>query len=321
MRKEPQDSPSLAHREVDWAVGNSDAVAAQVGNNEEEPGWKPQIPDGWDCGYTYQYGKDPCPSMARGVPLPSTFGGHGGGGKYTQVLNHQAKGDYYRNLTGRERPQSTSEWVTWASVGGRAAEKGRIPEYTNENDNDIPEWRTGKQHSEELASALASAPAHSVCGGTLSGVSRAGKVRATTNQEFGGCGKRGRNTAIDEAMSRRGGERIFAPQRQGKEDHYHDPRVSSWYGPGMHNRDAHNPLPMRVKTDLQSEHGNTHLGGGKRGRNPQLERNISQSGGEMFMSPQAKPQMSKWGTQTGGGAYGRNQYRDAHQSSGDGRLW
>ena len=56
---------------------------------EENVGWKNEIPDGWASGYTYQYSRDSIPSAARGVPLPATFGGRGGGGKKSQRMAAQ----------------------------------------------------------------------------------------------------------------------------------------------------------------------------------------------------------------------------------------
>lgn len=301
MRTKQQDSGSLPHKEVDWAVGNSNVVAAQVGNTNEL-GWKNEIPDGWDCGYTYKYSKDSCPPMCRGIPLPATFGGHGGGGKYTQVLQQQsAENPYTRITAGRQPPQKTDQWVTWAT-------------HTHKPLASV--YDGGELRYETMSHQWTKQ-------GTLATMSPAGIVQAVSaTDNIGGCGKRGRNMAIDEAMSQRGGERTFAPQRKGREDHHADPRVSHWFSPGAHNRDAHNPGSVRINESLQSEQGWTALGGGKRGRDPNREHQMSMAGGEAKMiSPQATPQMQKWGTQTGGGAKGRNTGRDSQQSSNNGRLW
>jgi len=208
----------------------------------------------------------------------------GGGGKFTQPLHHQENVDYYKRLTGRDPPQKTSEWVTWAS------------------------------HTTQAAPA-----------GALAGVSRGGFVQAVSpSDNIGGCGKRGRNVAIDEAMSHRGGETQFAPLRQGQEDLYHDPKVSGWFSPSAHNREAHNPMAVRQPAGggaMAGDQGVTNLGGGKRGRNPVKEYHMATAGSEAFISPQAKPQMGKWGTQTGGGTKGRSPSKDAAMSSNDGRLW
>jgi hypothetical protein len=92
----------------------SRTVQEQVGA-QENVGWKNEIPDGWGKGYTYQYSRDSVPSAARGVPLPATFGGYGGGGKKSarMAVQEEMGRSAYEKRTGRAAPQATSEWVTW----------------------------------------------------------------------------------------------------------------------------------------------------------------------------------------------------------------
>jgi len=288
-RTKPGVGTSLSRREVDWAVSNSDKVAEQVGNNGSH--FTNQIPDGWDCGYTYKYAKDSCPPSARGVPLPATFGGGGGGGKYVQVLQDQGKDTdsvYHRKIYGREPPQHTKEWVTWASHDARAL-------------------------------------GHTVYGAgdvraPLAFVSPGGKVVAVDTHKHGGSGKRGRNAAVDEYMSQRGGESNFAPLRMGAMD---SERAGGWYSPSFHNSNSHDPLNVRTDPvgSLHSEKGKTALGGGKKGRNPAKEYHQASTNSELWKSPQSKPQMGSFGTSTGGGSKGRSPAKDREQSSNPGGLW
>jgi hypothetical protein len=262
-RSKAKVSGSFAKREVDWSVANSAAVEDQVGNNAEAMGWKNAIPDGWDCGYTYRYAKDSVPPMARGVPLPATFGGGGGGGKCTQILHAQSLPDSFTRITGREPPQSTKEWVTW-----QLAKQGPTV-YT----------------------------AQGGVAGALAGVSAGGKIQAVSTDWHGGSGKRGRSIAVDEAMSQRGGEKTFN-------------------NTGMVITNPAGYVP------LEADKGVTNLGGGKRGRNPYAEGRIINGCEELWKSPQSKPQMNTWGTQTGGGVKGRSPQKDRNQSSNQaGRLW
>jgi len=284
IRTAPKEKGTTPKKEIDWSVSNSDAVEMQVGNNKEQMGWVNQIPDGWDCGYTYRYAKDSVPPMARGVPMPANFGGGGGGGKCTQVLHTQGMDSEYYRITGRVPPQKTTEWVTWA------------------------------QHNHG-----SSATAYD-CGdgrAPLAYVNAAGQVQAVNTEQFGGSGKRGRNQAIDEMMSQRGGEVGFAPYRYGPGG-----GSAGWFGPSPHTSNHHDPIATRMNPTamLHGERGVTSLGGGKKGRSPHMEARMAATDQEMWKSSHSMPQKGAWGS-TGGGARGRNPYVDARQSSSGGQLW
>jgi hypothetical protein len=274
VRTKAQGPGTLARREVDYAVANSDCVEAQVGNTGA--GWTAEIPDGWDCGYTYRYDKDSCPPMARGVPLPATFGGCGGGGKYTQILHEQSRKDPVSKITGRDPAQNTSEWVTWAT-----------------HKDTIPSMRRTVYGGGNEDVGNERAP--------LALVSPGGRVVAVGTDTFGGSGKRGRNMAIDEFMSQRGGETNFSAIRGGRLEsndrrNEHPERVQNWYSPSRHNSNAWDPKAVQEdpRSFHKSEYGITNLGGGKKGRNQAKESALS----EQWNSPQAK---SNKGTDTGGG--------------------
>jgi len=259
---------------VDWAVSNTSAVEIQVGNDKEQMGWVSQIPDGWDCGYTYRYANDSVPLSARGVPMPDTFGGGGGGGKCTQVLHAQSRENDVFRITGRVPPQNTTEWVTWA------------------------------QHNQHSTTVYGGGDGRA----PLAYVNAAGKVQAVTVDSFGGSGKRGRNQAIDEMMSQRGGESGIRSFRTGVDN--------SWFGPSPHSSSHHDPAMSRMNpmVMLKSESGVTSLGGGKRGRNPHMESSL---GTNVSFQRAGAP----GGGLTGGGCKGRNNSVDARQSSNPGGLW
>jgi len=187
--------------------------------------------------------------------------------------------------------------------------------------------------------------------GTNGMVSPGGQYLAVASSTHGGSGKRGRNAIVDDMMSQRGGEANFAPRRMGK--FVHQPyshvnvvemrsppaeaddrlfsagqldseRMQGWFTPSSHNSNCHDPMSVRMDPAgaLRSESGFTKLGGGKKGRDPSREMQMSHSGKELWKSPQSKPQMDRWGTMTGGGAKGRNVSTDRAQSSNaTGGLW
>eukprot|EP00658_Telonema_sp_P-2_P077096 TRINITY_DN6899_c0_g1_i10.p1 TRINITY_DN6899_c0_g1~~TRINITY_DN6899_c0_g1_i10.p1 ORF type:complete len:393 (+),score=130.18 TRINITY_DN6899_c0_g1_i10:69-1181(+) len=112
-----------SHAAVDSALANAEQ---QVGA-QPNVGWTPQLPDGWGKGYSYSYAKDAIPSIARGVPLPGTYGGRGGGGKKTaRLVEQEAYGkNEYEARCGRQSTQNTGDWVTWGNAFVGQRETGR----------------------------------------------------------------------------------------------------------------------------------------------------------------------------------------------------
>jgi len=259
----------------------SRSVQEQVGA-EDNVGWKNEIPDGWGSGYTYQYGRDSIPSAARGVPLPATFGGRGGGGKRSQRMAAQedsGRTDYERR-TGRAGAQASSEWVTWHQLPA-----GRDP-------RDIPTNKSFQLKSGDSGRMGVAPWQHTQCSSS--------------------SGKKGRNVAVDSMQSMRGGSVDVASARVGQ--HEKVSAVQGWYSPSHHSSGYHDAEKQRQNPNmfLKSETGRSHLGGGKLGRNHLKE---PRGDSESWLSAQARPQMGEYGTGTGGGARGRNQVRDAQQSS------
>lgn len=267
---------------VDSALAHT---GAQVGA-QENVGWTPEMPDGWGKGYSYQYSRDSIPSAARGVPLPATFGGRGGGGKRTSQLSQQeAQGrNEYERRCNRPSSQKTSEWVTWGGAFPRDERMGNAP------------WRYCQTPSS-------------------------------------GC-KRGRNVATDAQQSVRGGDITITSSRVGMhappdevsnpgyykkftESSRRHPDVAGWYSPAGHASSAHPIIDNRRDPALhiRSEYGTSNLGGGKFGRNHAKEQRDQR---EVWLSPQARPQVAEYGTATGGGSKGRNPMIDARQSSSHG---
>merc|ERR1711865_315312 len=212
----------------------SRSVQEQVGA-EENVGWKNEIPDGWGSGYTYQYGRDSVPSAARGVPLPATFGGRGGGGKKSQQMSVQedAALTAHERRTGRPGAQQSSEWVTWH----------QLPKGHDSRDND-------------------------------SGLARSGRIGVAPWQHCAGSsssGKKGRNVAVDVQQSNSGGSVAFSGARVGQCDRG---RASQgWFSPSHHSSGFHDPHRQQQNPTmfLKSENGRSHLGGGKLGRNHNKE--------------------------------------------------
>jgi hypothetical protein len=289
--EEPEEAPAAAaaappqHRGVYSPRHKVDSTLSrtlqeQVGA-EENVGWKNEIPDGWGSGYTYQYARDSVPSAARGVPLPATFGGRGGGGKKSQQMSVQedAALTSYERRTGRPGAQSSSEWVTWH----------QLPKGHDSRDNDQGLARTGR---------IGVAPWQH-CGGSSS------------------SGKKGRNVAVDAQQSNRGGSVALSGARVGQCDRGRAPQ--GWFSPSHHSSGFHDPHRQQQNPTmfLKSENGRSHLGGGKLGRNHNKE---YRGDSESWISSQARPQVGQFGTATGGGAKGRCHAKDAGQSSSSGRL-
>lgn len=302
---------------VDSSLSKANAEA-QVGAQENEA-WKPQMPDGWGSGYTYQYGRDAIPSIARGVPLPATFGGRGGGGKKSQCMaqqEEQGRNEYERRC-GRPSSQSSTEWVTWRNAFQTSDQSGRTG---------VAPWQYshGPSGSGKRGRNVAIDAAQSARGGdVVVAPSRTGMhapvtyvrpehMRQDAHGHWTPPQARGQITPAQQSYSQR-----FA-QSAGREPH-----VAGWWGPSNHADHFHEVLD--VKKDpamhMKSEYGRSALGGGKLGRNHLKEQAMKSRGAsETWMSPQARPQVHEYGTGTGGGCKGRSPVKDRAQSSNQGPL-
>eukprot|EP00656_Telonema_subtile_P001654 TRINITY_DN10724_c0_g1_i2.p1 TRINITY_DN10724_c0_g1~~TRINITY_DN10724_c0_g1_i2.p1 ORF type:complete len:451 (-),score=76.19 TRINITY_DN10724_c0_g1_i2:286-1638(-) len=274
---------------VDSTLGRQHAEA-QVGA-QENVGWVPQMPDGWGKGYTYSYSKDNIPSIARGVPLPATFGGRGGGGKKTShlgVQEEQAKNEYERRH-GRASAQHSGEWVTWGNAFAPDERCGVAPSRHCQSPGSV--GKRGRCVKTDAAQSL-----------------RGGQVVLTPS-------RMGMHAPAEQT---RNGQY----QANFRESARRAPAVQGWYGPSGHADSAHPVADVRRDPSLhmRSEFGVSNLGGGKMGRNHLKEYRGSQEDNQAWLSPQSRPQMGEYGTRVGGGAKGRNNNIDARQSSNQGPL-